>query len=148
MDQGGLGDVVPFAAALDGAGLVNYPPEWWHWSFGDRYRAMVTGARWHSTGPANSLTGPCNEGCPAAGSAARSSRPAWKSRQAWAGARRRRFSAARRKPAANITGHVTEAVETAEEPVPHMIEGARYGFRDIGHGPIFCQIPAALRPQP
>lgn len=30
--------------ALAGAGLVNYPPEWWHWSYGDRYRAAVTGA--------------------------------------------------------------------------------------------------------
>ena len=31
------------AAALGGAGLVNYPTEWWHWSFGDRYWAYVTG---------------------------------------------------------------------------------------------------------
>ncbi|WP_340537144.1 M15 family metallopeptidase [Nocardioides sp. GXZ039] len=31
--------------AMSGAGLVNYPTEWWHWSFGDRYWAMVTGAR-------------------------------------------------------------------------------------------------------
>ncbi|MCL3838087.1 M15 family metallopeptidase [Aeromicrobium duanguangcaii] len=31
-------------AAMSGAGLVNYPPEWWHWSFGDRYWATVTGA--------------------------------------------------------------------------------------------------------
>ncbi len=30
--------------ALSGAGLVNYPTEWWHWSFGDRYWALVTGA--------------------------------------------------------------------------------------------------------
>lgn len=30
--------------ALTGAGLVNYPPEWWHWSYGDRYWACVTGA--------------------------------------------------------------------------------------------------------
>lgn len=30
--------------ALAGAGLVNYPTEWWHWSFGDRYWALVTGA--------------------------------------------------------------------------------------------------------
>ena len=27
-----------------GAGLVNYPTEWWHWSYGDRYWALVTGA--------------------------------------------------------------------------------------------------------
>ncbi|MEU9321600.1 M15 family metallopeptidase [Streptomyces sp. NPDC048295] len=23
--------------------LVNYPTEWWHWSFGDRYWALITG---------------------------------------------------------------------------------------------------------
>jgi len=28
---------------LTGAGLVNYPTEWWHWSFGDRYWAVGTG---------------------------------------------------------------------------------------------------------
>ncbi|WP_049573738.1 M15 family metallopeptidase [Nonomuraea sp. SBT364] len=32
------------AAALEPAGLVNYPTEWWHWSYGDRYWALVTGA--------------------------------------------------------------------------------------------------------
>lgn len=30
--------------APEGAGLVNYPTEWWHWSYGDRYWAFVTGA--------------------------------------------------------------------------------------------------------
>lgn len=30
--------------ALGGAGLVNYPTEWWHWSYGDRYWALMTGA--------------------------------------------------------------------------------------------------------
>ncbi|WP_410568772.1 M15 family metallopeptidase [Amycolatopsis sp. cmx-4-61] len=30
--------------ALTTAGFVNYPTEWWHWSFGDRYWALVTGA--------------------------------------------------------------------------------------------------------
>lgn len=29
---------------LTSAGLVNYPTEWWHWSYGDRYWAMTTGA--------------------------------------------------------------------------------------------------------
>lgn len=29
--------------ALGGVGLVNYPTEWWHWSWGDRYWAFVTG---------------------------------------------------------------------------------------------------------
>ncbi|GAB3002300.1 M15 family metallopeptidase [Amycolatopsis acidiphila] len=32
-------------AALTGAGLVNYPTEWWHWSYGERYWAHVTGTR-------------------------------------------------------------------------------------------------------
>src|SRR5262249_55382121 len=32
------------ARVLRGAGLVNYPTEWWHWSCGDRYWALVTGA--------------------------------------------------------------------------------------------------------
>ncbi|MGW1721301.1 M15 family metallopeptidase [Streptomyces sp. NPDC002306] len=30
--------------ALGAAGLVNYPTEWWHWSYGDRYWALETGA--------------------------------------------------------------------------------------------------------
>lgn len=38
-------------AALLSAGLVNYPPEWWHWSYGDRYWAVVTGAERSSYGP-------------------------------------------------------------------------------------------------
>ncbi len=29
------------ADALGGAGLVNYPTEWWHWSYGDRYWALM-----------------------------------------------------------------------------------------------------------
>ena len=32
------------ADALGGAGLVNYPTEWWHWSYGDRYWALMTSA--------------------------------------------------------------------------------------------------------
>ncbi len=30
--------------ALRAAGFVNYPTEWWHWSYGDRYWAYATGA--------------------------------------------------------------------------------------------------------
>ncbi|MEU5148710.1 M15 family metallopeptidase [Streptomyces yangpuensis] len=30
------------AAALSAAGLVNYATEWWHWSHGDRYWALMT----------------------------------------------------------------------------------------------------------
>jgi zinc D-Ala-D-Ala dipeptidase len=39
------------ADALGGAGLVNYPTEWWHWSYGDRYWAFVTGAEHALYGP-------------------------------------------------------------------------------------------------
>lgn len=41
------------AEALHGAGLVNYPTEWWHWSYGDRYWAMTTGAPRAIYGAAN-----------------------------------------------------------------------------------------------
>lgn len=37
--------------ALTVAGLVNYPTEWWHWSFGDRYWALATGAAAALYGP-------------------------------------------------------------------------------------------------
>jgi zinc D-Ala-D-Ala dipeptidase len=30
------------AIAMDAAGFVNYPAEWWHWSYGDRYWAFQT----------------------------------------------------------------------------------------------------------
>ncbi|MCP2264358.1 M15 family metallopeptidase [Promicromonospora thailandica] len=40
------------AHALGSAGLVNYPTEWWHWSYGDRYWALVTGAPAAVYGPA------------------------------------------------------------------------------------------------
>jgi D-alanyl-D-alanine dipeptidase len=32
------------AASLRTAGFVNYPTEWWHWSYGDRYWALVSRA--------------------------------------------------------------------------------------------------------
>jgi D-alanyl-D-alanine dipeptidase len=32
------------ARVLGEVGLVNYPTEWWHWSYGDRYWALLTGA--------------------------------------------------------------------------------------------------------
>ncbi|AXK35334.1 dipeptidase [Streptomyces armeniacus] len=38
-------------AALTAAGLVNYPTEWWHWSYGDRYWALMTGAPAAHYGP-------------------------------------------------------------------------------------------------
>lgn len=37
--------------ALTAAGLVNYPTEWWHWSYGDRYWALMTGAATARYGP-------------------------------------------------------------------------------------------------
>ncbi|WP_159767314.1 M15 family metallopeptidase [Streptomyces sp. HM190] len=40
------------SAALTTAGLVNYPTEWWHWSYGDRYWALMTGAPGALYGPA------------------------------------------------------------------------------------------------
>jgi D-alanyl-D-alanine dipeptidase len=40
------------AGVLGRAGLVNYPTEWWHWSFGDRYWALTTGADAALYGPA------------------------------------------------------------------------------------------------
>lgn len=40
-------------AALRAAGFVNYPTEWWHWSFGDRYWALANGADRTRYGPVN-----------------------------------------------------------------------------------------------
>ena len=37
--------------ALAAVGLVNYPTEWWHWSYGDRYWALTTGAPHAPYGP-------------------------------------------------------------------------------------------------
>ncbi|WP_109509525.1 M15 family metallopeptidase [Nocardioides speluncae] len=37
--------------ALRAGGLVNYPTEWWHWSYGDRYWAISTGATTSIYGP-------------------------------------------------------------------------------------------------
>ncbi len=39
------------ARVLTDAGLVNYPTEWWHWSYGDRYWALSTGADHAVYGP-------------------------------------------------------------------------------------------------
>jgi D-alanyl-D-alanine dipeptidase len=38
-------------AALYAVGLVNYPSEWWHWSYGDRYWAFTSGATSARYGP-------------------------------------------------------------------------------------------------
>jgi D-alanyl-D-alanine dipeptidase len=42
------------ADVLTAAGLVNYPTEWWHWSFGDRYWA-------YSEQQAHAIYGPVEE---------------------------------------------------------------------------------------
>lgn len=39
------------STALSAAGLVNYPTEWWHWSYGDRSWALPTGAAAALYGP-------------------------------------------------------------------------------------------------
>jgi len=41
------------ADALSSAGFVNYPTEWWHWSFGDPYWAVLTAAEAALYGPAH-----------------------------------------------------------------------------------------------
>ncbi|CAL9361435.1 D-alanyl-D-alanine dipeptidase [Streptomyces sp. enrichment culture] len=40
------------AAALSEAGLVNYATEWWHWSYGDRYWALMANQPAALYGPA------------------------------------------------------------------------------------------------
>lgn len=42
---------VLMARVLGDAGLVNYPTEWWHWSYGDRYWALKTCAEVAIYGP-------------------------------------------------------------------------------------------------
>ncbi|MFD1250539.1 M15 family metallopeptidase [Nocardioides ginsengisoli] len=42
------------AEVLGAQGLVNYPTEWWHWSLGDRYWALATGASHALYGPLSS----------------------------------------------------------------------------------------------
>ena len=44
------------AEVLRAAGLVNYPTEWWHWSYGDRYWALATGIPSAIYGPINRRT--------------------------------------------------------------------------------------------
>ncbi|GAA3576585.1 M15 family metallopeptidase [Amycolatopsis ultiminotia] len=51
VDPTARGNRTLLADALGGAGLVNYPTEWWHWSYGDRYWALLTGAGHARYGP-------------------------------------------------------------------------------------------------
>ncbi|MBL7498922.1 dipeptidase [Frankia sp. CNm7] len=46
------------ARVLSEVGLVNYPTEWWHWSYGDRYWALMTGAKAALYGPVVDLDAP------------------------------------------------------------------------------------------
>ncbi|MGW5969252.1 M15 family metallopeptidase [Streptomyces sp. NPDC055186] len=55
-DAGGVGSEARanrrvLGDALTAAGLVNYPTEWWHWSYGDRYWAFQTDAGSARYGP-------------------------------------------------------------------------------------------------
>jgi D-alanyl-D-alanine dipeptidase len=43
--------------ALSAAGLVNYPTEWWHWSYGERYWSLVHGEPVTRYGPVASSSG-------------------------------------------------------------------------------------------
>jgi D-alanyl-D-alanine dipeptidase len=56
-------DITPLArcnrnmldAVLRAVCLVNYPSEWWHWSYGDRYWAFMSGATTARYGPIAAL---------------------------------------------------------------------------------------------
>lgn len=49
--QPGAANRAVLVGALTDVGLVNYPTEWWHWSYGERYWAFGTGARAARYGP-------------------------------------------------------------------------------------------------
>ncbi|TYB64829.1 M15 family metallopeptidase [Nonomuraea sp. PA05] len=49
------------AQAMSAAGFINYPTEWWHWSYGDRYWALTTGAPAALYGPLD-WNGPAEDG--------------------------------------------------------------------------------------
>jgi zinc D-Ala-D-Ala dipeptidase len=53
LDRGAAANRGLLSAALATAGFVNYPTEWWHWSFGDRYWALMTGTPSAPYGPAS-----------------------------------------------------------------------------------------------
>lgn len=43
--------------AMEGVGFVNYPTEWWHWSYGDRYWAFIKGKKFALYGSTDSEKG-------------------------------------------------------------------------------------------
>lgn len=49
-------------AALRSVGMVNYPTEWWHWSYGDRYWAFLTRTPTALYGPAGPRCTPSERG--------------------------------------------------------------------------------------
>ncbi|MFD0746223.1 M15 family metallopeptidase [Phytohabitans flavus] len=51
------------SAALTRAGFANYPTQWWHWSFGDRYWAHHTGADRTRYGPTRFTPAAQTNGC-------------------------------------------------------------------------------------
>jgi D-alanyl-D-alanine dipeptidase len=44
LDEQARGNRRVMGHALRTVGMVNYPTEWWHCSYGDRYWALTTGA--------------------------------------------------------------------------------------------------------
>jgi D-alanyl-D-alanine dipeptidase len=48
-------------AALSAANVVNYPTEWWHWSYGDRYWALVTDSPHALYGPTELARTGCDD---------------------------------------------------------------------------------------
>jgi D-alanyl-D-alanine dipeptidase len=66
------------ARALSDVGMVNYPARWWHWSYGDRYWALVTGTGTALYGPVRDLDGPPDGWAgPAEGPAGRTEDVTW-----------------------------------------------------------------------
>ncbi|MET8825594.1 M15 family metallopeptidase [Streptomyces sp. NPDC004610] len=52
LDAGARANRAVLGRAMTSAGFVNYPTEWWHWSYGDRYWALMTAAPAARYGPA------------------------------------------------------------------------------------------------
>ncbi|MGW5636401.1 M15 family metallopeptidase [Streptomyces sp. NPDC003832] len=52
IDAGARANRAVMGRAMAAAGFVNYPTEWWHWSYGDRYWALLTSAPTAKYGPA------------------------------------------------------------------------------------------------
>ncbi|HEX6684682.1 MAG TPA: M15 family metallopeptidase [Candidatus Limnocylindrales bacterium] len=51
LDDDATNNRATLIAALTAVGMVNYPIEWWHWSYGDRYWAYINNARVARYGP-------------------------------------------------------------------------------------------------